>query len=1553
MTVVSQSLSTISVQSSTSLSEQFSSGEKYGGMLKRSLSSTIRNRLYLMMNYFDNTVPTFYGLHEVVTFWRAIQMIGPSFMAASELIWKQNSVATDGLAVISIFYHLVPPKFRNVLSIIVQFLCVALLAIFFISLFGASFYFNKNAKLPPGSAITFTIFMNTFLYLLPPITVNFAGEMFSHLLMNNATTYSLPLEILAIILSIIISAISVFFVLRIMALSVTFRPTSFLTTLCVPQTMIFGFTVGISFITGIAAHLAKIPQLILLIVAAIIYGCSLITLFLPGTCVKLFHRNLFFMCGLSGCINLITLAIYLILDKQADQPQFFFFIAILVISYFIGLGVLRSVDRKRIELLNKLMEDSGNSEYIKSVNHLISLMCTGLEYAHPQCSSWSLFDVGTDRWETNPVLWCAYAKFVAIYPEESNILGYVLRGLINHRFKGPLAKETMGHSSLIQMQRENTLSTNLKRKISGIQKSITITKRKLRSIWDLVIQGNVNDLESSISTAFNAQNNVSNDFTHLITQYPNNRFVARTYARFIKEIEGDQKLYIAWLDKVHVLQRGLSVNEDITSTMGLHAFPLLSPHSLNAKIINPSNATQSLMESESLISVENDIDEDNSQQVEQYSVLRQRIHDVRIPAISFLRISSILLLIIFIIVPAIAIFIYAPVYINSNSTPLEFMSNLALLRSYNFQLPLWAHHWIMEELPFESNNNQPMFSKPDFKHTPTTLGSTNETHGQLKFLLHEFCAALENLGNFRSFETDNPDLELVHKVVFSADSIKYDYYTSINTSIPKRGNILSIYLDTLLELSSLSDEEPSFDGISSYKLLNPYLNANNMATNISDSLISLTNYINNQALTMNKIVQLVEIVACLLFGVIWIGIGSYQLVKLHKNKMIIYRCLTSLPKNVVSTVSESLRVLKKDENTRSTEIDTEINKQEENLLKLFASAGDSGGSSSSIENIIFILLNTINLAICIINIVLLCSIFPKVTTTMTRNAPHLDDVMGTTAYMVGIFLALNNAVVANTNGYDHHLDINLGIGGRPILSSLQRVSNRLETYLDYYHKARYGWPETNEPPFEKYNQQLEEAAKILTCPNLSEVFSDYSSVTTCFSVDVQILLFEPFVQNFIQPVVSQMPGGRIRTTDDVFVQLWMLQCNLYDTLFFPMFDGIVPTMTSMMSSVLPSVQIPVVILIVLSIIIELIMLYFIDLSEQKMKYALNLLSLCNINAVLQASHINDVLLGDFSDKMHETALRDSSFFESLVENIPMAILVANPQSQIIIANQNLKQIFKKDEITGDIHDFFSPETFSKLFSDKDGGEAVETINNMNLKFKSCQVSQHFVVFVSDDTETAVLLRKIKEEKARVEFILGSLIPIKMVNSQGHSYAVQTCSVTFVNIVSFTNYAHEKLSDDPSKVIATLTQFFTKLEQLVNMKTQLTKVKTYGDCMMVAGGLFAEMNIAAEHTKESVEFALEALEVAKELDINVRIGLSTKGIVVAGIVYAERPTFEIFGDTIALARQLEETSPVNAVHISRMVYELIYGGQFQIKERGQTKLCGFDEPMETYIVEKKK
>jgi class 3 adenylate cyclase len=134
------------------------------------------------------------------------------------------------------------------------------------------------------------------------------------------------------------------------------------------------------------------------------------------------------------------------------------------------------------------------------------------------------------------------------------------------------------------------------------------------------------------------------------------------------------------------------------------------------------------------------------------------------------------------------------------------------------------------------------------------------------------------------------------------------------------------------------------------------------------------------------------------------------------------------------------------------------------------------------------------------------------------------------------------------------------------------------------------------------------------------------------------------------------------------------------------------------------------------------------------------------------------------------------------------------------------------------------------------------------------------------------MKKNKKSDTLLNSILPpNLIPRVQSGETSISFAVQSVSVLFLDIVEFTPWCG---SLPASQVMKTLNQLFSEFDSSISKYPTLTKIKCIGDCYMAAGGIFSEINQPVIHAKEMVIFALDCIniieKVNKQLNASLRI-----------------------------------------------------------------------------------
>lgn len=387
---------------------------------------------------------------------------------------------------------------------------------------------------------------------------------------------------------------------------------------------------------------------------------------------------------------------------------------------------------------------------------------------------------------------------------------------------------------------------------------------------------------------------------------------------------------------------------------------------------------------------------------------------------------------------------------------------------------------------------------------------------------------------------------------------------------------------------------------------------------------------------------------------------------------------------------------------------------------------------------------------------------------------------------------------------------------------------------------------------------------------------------------------------------------------------------------------------------------------ILVVLIEIIIYFRILFIENHIRSVLLLLLHCRPSSIFSSSKITRILAGDFSTQQSDTLERNSTFFDTVVTSLPNAIMYANQDMIIQSANESCKRTFGDDGIVGkSIRDFFMSDKFSgnveNLFSSVNSNPTEEIAyktgnSELILKATSMIACGKFVITCQNVTQSHNYNTLILEEKQNSDKLLSTILPPSLVSrvqegEKNISFSVQSASILFSDIVSFTPWCS---SLPEETVMSTLNILFKRFDSILDTKKTMTKIKCIGDCYMAAGGIFAEVNQPAVHAKEVVSFGLQSIKevllINEEIhqNLKIRVGVNTGGPIVAGVLGIGKPTFEILGPAINRAQQMEQNGVQMMVHISSAVYDLICGLNFKICNRRQIE-CK-NEMVETYLVE---
>lgn len=171
------------------------------------------------------------------------------------------------------------------------------------------------------------------------------------------------------------------------------------------------------------------------------------------------------------------------------------------------------------------------------------------------------------------------------------------------------------------------------------------------------------------------------------------------------------------------------------------------------------------------------------------------------------------------------------------------------------------------------------------------------------------------------------------------------------------------------------------------------------------------------------------------------------------------------------------------------------------------------------------------------------------------------------------------------------------------------------------------------------------------------------------------------------------------------------------------------------------------------------------------------------------------------------------------------------------------------------------------------------------------------------------------------------------------------SILFADMVNFTPMSAEMT---PVAMVELLNEIFSHFDVLVE-KYDLEKIKTVGDCYMVAAGVPRRR---ADHAHVITQLALEMRSYLESNSFNssrpiaFRIGINS-GSVLAGVIGRKKFVYDLWGDAVNTASRMESHGGAGIIQITRDTYELIKD-DFICEPRGTINVKGKGE-MEVWSV----
>jgi adenylate cyclase len=241
-----------------------------------------------------------------------------------------------------------------------------------------------------------------------------------------------------------------------------------------------------------------------------------------------------------------------------------------------------------------------------------------------------------------------------------------------------------------------------------------------------------------------------------------------------------------------------------------------------------------------------------------------------------------------------------------------------------------------------------------------------------------------------------------------------------------------------------------------------------------------------------------------------------------------------------------------------------------------------------------------------------------------------------------------------------------------------------------------------------------------------------------------------------------------------------------------------------------------------------------------------------------------------------------------------------------------------------------------------------TMLALNVAVGGTMVFTLLALFAKQRQDALVALRS---EQVKAENLLLNILPRSIaakLKAEPQTIADQfsAASILFADVVGFTPRSEHL---PPAEVVGMLDRLFSYFDTLVE-RYGLEKIKTIGDCYMVAAGV---PNPRSDHARALALMALDMVEAmgsseaVGDLGLELRVGINS-GPVVAGVLGRKRFLYDLWGDAVNTASRMESHGTPGRIQITRATFDLLKD-EFHCEPRGTLTIKGKGDMETWYLV----
>ncbi|XP_030198857.1 adenylate cyclase type 5 [Gadus morhua] len=196
------------------------------------------------------------------------------------------------------------------------------------------------------------------------------------------------------------------------------------------------------------------------------------------------------------------------------------------------------------------------------------------------------------------------------------------------------------------------------------------------------------------------------------------------------------------------------------------------------------------------------------------------------------------------------------------------------------------------------------------------------------------------------------------------------------------------------------------------------------------------------------------------------------------------------------------------------------------------------------------------------------------------------------------------------------------------------------------------------------------------------------------------------------------------------------------------------------------------------------------------------------------------------------------------------------------------------------------------------------------------------------------------------------------NDELYYQSCECVAVMFASISNFSEfYVELEANNEGVECLRLLNEIIADFDEIISEDQfrQLEKIKTIGSTYMAASGLNDSTydKVGRTHIRALADYAMRMMDQMKYINehsfnnFKMKIGLNI-GPVVAGVIGARKPQYDIWGNTVNVASRMDSTGVPERIQVTTDLYQVLSSYNYTLEYRGVVTVKGKGEMM-TYFL----